>query len=62
MKQQMIEQLNRIVKNLEDAVQVNLSAPEIDDQGYAYAAGYSRSAMNGAIQDLKSFLQYYNNK
>ena len=62
MNDEMTQQLNRIVQNLENAIQVNLAAPEITDQGYAYAAGYSRSAMNSAVQDLKSFLKYYNNK
>jgi hypothetical protein len=42
---------------LENAVQVCYEAPEIEDQGYPYATGYSRSAMMGAIEDIAQILR-----
>ena len=47
------EQIDRVIKILENAVQENLLAGDNPDKGYPYAAGYSRSAMIGAIDDLK---------
>lgn len=51
-----IEDLNFVIKNLSIAITVAYEAPEIESQGYAYAAGYSRSAMLGAVEDLNCIL------
>lgn len=50
------ENFNRTIRNLEDAIKVCLEAPEIEEQGYPYAAGYARSAMIGTIDDLNRIL------
>jgi hypothetical protein len=42
------EQIDRVIKILENAVQENLLAGDNPDKGYPYAA-----AMIGAIDDLK---------
>ena len=50
-------QLTLVLERLEDAVRVCYEAPEIEDQGYPYATGYSRSAMMGAIEDIAQILR-----
>jgi len=52
------EQLLTIRKHLETAVDVCYTAPDTEGQGYPFAAGYSRSAMQGAIEDLSRILNY----
>jgi len=41
-----------IIDRLNTAVNVCNQAPGIEDQGYAYATGYSRSAMDDVARDL----------
>ena len=51
------EQVNRIIKRLEDAIQVCYTAPENPkEQGYPFAAGYSRAAMQDAVQALQRLM------
>jgi len=51
------EQVNRIIQRLEDAIHVCYTAPENPkDEGYPYATGYSRSAMQGAVEDLRRLM------
>lgn len=51
------EQVNRIIERLEDAIHVCYTAPENPkEQGYPFAAGYSRAAMQGAVEDLQRLM------
>lgn len=43
-----------IIETLQRAVDVCYTAPEKDDEGYPYATGYSRAAMQSAITQLNS--------
>jgi len=51
------EQLVMLIDRLNTAVNVCYEAPEIEDQGYAYATGYSRSAMTDVADNLSSILK-----
>lgn len=52
-----IDTLKRIISNLESAVSVCYDVDSSEDSGYEktypFATGYSRSAMIGAVSDLK---------
>jgi hypothetical protein len=51
------EELNVIIQRLEDAINVCYTAPENPkDEGYPYATGFARSAMQGAVKDLRSLM------
>ena len=51
------EELNLIIGRLEDAVNVCYSAPENpEEEGYPYATGFARSAMQGAVEDLRRLM------
>ena len=51
------EELNLIIGRLEDAIKVCYSAPENPkDEGYPYATGFARSAMQGAVEDLRRLM------
>lgn len=50
------EQLEMIIDRLNTAVNVCYEAPNNEKQGYAYATGYSRSAMNDVAEDLSKIL------
>tara|TARA_B100000003_G_scaffold82805_1_gene74236 strand:+ start:1000 stop:1179 length:180 start_codon:yes stop_codon:yes gene_type:complete len=51
------EELNLIIGRLEDAIKVCYSAPENPkDEGYPYATGFARSAMQGAVEDLQRLM------
>jgi|TARA_R100000479_G_scaffold40305_1_gene18146 regulation of enolase protein 1 (concanavalin A-like superfamily) len=51
------EQVNVIIQRLEDAINVCYRAPENPDQeGYPYATGFARSAMQGAVEDLRNLM------
>jgi len=50
------DQLVMIIDRLNAAINVCYEAPENEDQGYAYATGYSRSAMSDTADDLSSIL------
>ena len=52
--------LERIIKNLEDAVDVCYNVDSDDgwnyEKTYPFATGYSKSAMSNTAQELKSYL------
>jgi hypothetical protein len=51
------EELNVIIGRLQDAINVCYTAPENPkDEGYPYATGFARSAMQGAVQDLQRLM------
>lgn len=51
------EQVNNIIKRLEDAINVCYTAPENPrDEGYPFATGYAKSAMQGAVEDLQRLM------
>ena len=50
-------ELNLIINRLEDAINVCYTAPENpNEKGYPYATGFARSAMQGAVKDLRSLM------
>lgn len=55
-----VDTLKRLIRNLEDAVQVchGVDNTESDDyeKTYPFATGYSRSAMTSAIMDLNNLI------
>ena len=51
------DQLVMLIDRLNDAVNVCYEAPEIEDQGYPFATGYSRSAMMGVADDLSKIVK-----
>ena len=51
------DQLVFIIDRLNTAINVCHEAPEIEDQGYAYATGYSRSAMSDTADDLSKIVE-----
>ena len=51
------DELNLIIERLEDAINVCYTAPENPkDEGYPYATGFARSAMQGAVEDLRRLM------
>lgn len=52
--------LQRVIDSLNSAVTVNYESIDDEERGYPYAAGYSRSAMKAAVEDLSRILQNYN--
>ena len=51
------QELNLIIERLEDAINVCYTAPENPkDEGYPYATGFARSAMQGAVEDLRRLM------
>jgi len=50
-------QLLSLSERLQDAVNVCYTAPQNEDQGYPYATGYSKSAMQGVIEDLNRIIE-----
>ena len=46
------DQLVMLIDRLNTAVNVCYEAPDIEDQGYAYATGYARSAMIEVAKSL----------
>ena len=50
------DQLVMIIDRLNNAINVCYEAPEIEDQGYPYATGYSRSAMSDVAKDLSAIV------
>ena len=50
--------LQKIIDGLQDAVNVCYTAPENPkEQGYPYATGYSKAAMQGAIENLQMLMR-----
>ena len=51
------EELNVIIERLQDAINVCYTAPENpQDEGWPYATGFARSAMQGAVEDLRRLM------
>lgn len=50
------DQLIFLIDRLNDAVNVCYEAPDIDDDGYIYATGYSQSAMSGVADSLSAIV------
>jgi len=46
-----------MIDRLNAAVNVCYEAPHNEDQGYAYATGYSRSAMTDVANDLSKIVE-----
>ena len=46
--------LDIMIQSLKESIQVCYESPEIDDQGYPYATGYSRSCMTSIVETLES--------
>jgi hypothetical protein len=51
------DQLVMLIDRLNNAINVCYEAPEIEDQGYPYATGYSRSAMIDVANDLSKIVK-----
>ena len=55
-----VDTLKRLIRDLEQAVDVCYNVDSAEDSGYEktypYAAGYSRAAMQSAILDLNNLL------
>jgi hypothetical protein len=50
-------EIETIIEGLQDAINVCYTAPENPrEQGYPYAAGYSRAAMQTAIENLQTLM------
>ena len=52
----MDDQLIFLIDRLNSAVNVCHEAPDIDDQGYPYATGYSQSAMSDVADSLSAIV------
>ena len=50
------DEVNAIIQRLQDAINVCHTAPESEDEGYPYATGFARSAMQGAVEDLRRLM------
>ena len=57
--------INRIIKSLNDAIDICYSAKSVDNnqpdnynESYPFATGYSRSAMQSAVESLKGIVTY----
>ena len=50
-------QLVMLIDRLNEAINVCHESPEIEDQGYPYATGYSRSAMTQVAKDLSDIVK-----
>ena len=64
-KDQQIEDLKRIIGSLNDAIDVCYNAKSIDNnvpdtynESYPFATGYSRSAMQSAVESLQGIVTY----
>ena len=49
--------LSNMIQRLDEAVNVCHSAPDVEDQGYPYATGYSMSAMRAVLEQLTELQQ-----
>ena len=61
------DDIAKIVRSLNDAIDVCYNAKSVDherpdtfDESYPYAVGYSRSAMQSAIESLQGIVTYLN--
>lgn len=46
-----------IIDRLQHAIEVTGTAPDNPEEGYAFATGYARSAMQGAVVALQELAQ-----
>ena len=51
------DQLVMLIDRLNNAINVCYEAPEIEDQGYPYATGYSQSAMTEVADSLGAIVK-----
>ena len=51
------DQLIFLIDRLNSAVNVCYEAPDIEDQGYPYATGYSQSAMSDVADSLSAIVR-----
>lgn len=50
------QELDLIIERLQEAINVCHTAPENQEEGWPYATGYARSAMQGAVEDLQRLM------
>ena len=50
------QELDLIIDRLQEAINVCHTAPENQEEGWPYATGYARSAMQGAVEDLQRLM------
>ena len=50
------QELDLIIGRLQDAIDVCYRAPDNQEEGYPYATGFARSAMQGAVEDLQRLM------
>lgn len=51
------DEINVIIRQLQNAINVCYTAPEDpDNEGYPYATGYAKSAMQQAVEDLQRLM------
>jgi len=50
------QELDLIIDRLQSAIDVCHTAPENREEGWPYATGYARSAMQGAVEDLQRLM------
>ena len=53
-------QLLFLKERLKEAVDITHTAPLDKNQGYPYATGYSKSAMQGVVKELEKIMQQLN--
>ena len=51
------EQVQFLIERLQSAIEVTNTAPDNPDEGYAFATGYARSAMEGTLVALQELAQ-----
>ena len=51
------DQMVMLIDRLNRAINVCYESPEIEDQGYAYATGFSQSAMKDVADDLSDIVR-----
>ena len=49
-------ELDLIIERLQEAINVCQTAPENQEEGWPYATGFARSAMQGAVEDLQRLM------
>jgi hypothetical protein len=50
------QELDLIIERLQEAIKVCHTAPDNTEEGWPYATGYARSAMQGAVEDLQRLM------
>jgi hypothetical protein len=51
------DEINVIIRQLQNAINVCYTAPEDpDNEGYPYATGYAKSAMKQVVEDLQRLM------